>query len=45
MLRDVALEKRTASARDFLSLVDYVRRSTSIKLNALKQFADSETAL
>eukprot|EP00108_Taenia_solium_P007401 TsM_000130500 transcript=TsM_000130500 gene=TsM_000130500 len=45
MLRDVASEKRTGGARDFLMLVDYMRRSTSMKLNALKQFAYSETAL
>ncbi|KAL5107954.1 Apolipophorin [Taenia crassiceps] len=45
ILRGVALEGRTASARDFLMLVDYIRRSKSMNLSALKQFAFSETAL
>ncbi|KAH9280984.1 Apolipophorin -like protein [Echinococcus granulosus] len=45
MLKDVAAEKRTANARDFLMLVEYMRRCTSTKFNALKEFSYSETAL
>ncbi|VDM30875.1 unnamed protein product [Hydatigera taeniaeformis] len=45
VLKDIAEERRTASARDFLMLVDHMRRSTGMQLNALKEFAYSKPVL